>query len=387
MKAADSIAGLWSKLKSLDDASRLDVSRVFHIEETLGSQEVPEALRSKCARWCGGGDDAASSAWKKAEQQRVITVHSLWTFETANFNVLRACRPVAGATKAGVNGTGELVEACAGPGRCDFCNLEELTCVEPFGRVRGKHSASAGNLFKSAGLHGLIIWDKHNPHKLTAEEMLDGLQTADAWFAKAAAWDAERGGSSVNPVLFWNCFHAAGASQLHPHMQVQLFTTPVGQEALLRSQGIRYRNTREAEGRDLCQDLVLAHRHLGLVLDLPGEVACWASLTPRVGGGELCILGPGVLGRPPLAALGGAFAAIVRAMWRCGAEAHSVIAYTIPAEGGGQAWLLRCMNRGAATPVSVDAGSAEMGGLCGSGSDPYAMLAALKEEIEAESVA
>merc|ERR1719367_1842010 len=106
-----SIAELPQRLAVLDEASRALAEELFRVEELEGAQEVPEPLRCKAARWCSGGGDTAPEAWRRIEQQRVIAVHALWTFESANFNPLRACRPVSGTAK-GSAGPDEVADAC-----------------------------------------------------------------------------------------------------------------------------------------------------------------------------------------------------------------------------------------------------------------------------------
>jgi len=215
--AMSGIASLPEKLANLDEAARADVARVLRIKALEGGEyEVPEPFRSKVARWCGGASDAgaaASDAWTKVLGQRVISVHGIWTYETSNFNPLRTLRPVAGPM-ASTAGPDAVASACAGPGKCDFCDAERLTVVEPFGRVQGRHSLTAGNVFKSAGVHGLVIWSRHEPHLLTQEEVTDGFRTADEWFDRAAGLEIPEGGGDCYPVMFWSCFRNAGASQV-----------------------------------------------------------------------------------------------------------------------------------------------------------------------------
>lgn len=245
------IAGIVARLAALPQDEKALVERVLRIEELVGFQAVPQDLRAKVARWCGGSGDAASQAWRKAEQQTVVAVHGIWTFESANFNALRACRPLAKRVDESQTSPDGIAAACKGIGNCDFCDALRLTCVEPFGRVTGKFSLTCGNVFKSAGLHGLVIWHKHEPHQLTTEEVVDGFETADRWIEEAQRFGlGEHRPTSCEPtypVMFWNCFGSAGASQVHPHMQLQLFGAPVGQGALLREQAVRYRRAMAAK--------------------------------------------------------------------------------------------------------------------------------------------
>lgn len=370
------VADLPSLIGQLEFEARQDVERLFRVQHLEGLNEVPQQLRPKVARWCGGGADD-DEAWQCAAQQSVVSVHSIWTYETANFNTLRARRPVVGGG-VGSGGPDEAAAACEGPDKCDFCDVENLTCVEPFGRVRGKHCVTAGNVFKSAGLHGLVIWTRHRLHHLTAQELLDGFEVADSWFDRARAWTEESGSTfkPIYPVMFWNCFRNAGASQVHPHMQLVLFETPVAQGALLKDQSDRY--WRE-HNRSLVLDLIAAHRHCGLALEV-GDVACWASLTPRVGGGELCLLGPA---DAPLAATAAAMLPAMQGLRRCGSEGISVVAFPVPVgEGACSAWFVRLAARGLISSLVTDAGSSELCGLTGAGSDPYTLLSALRSEIE-----
>lgn len=380
-----SISNLLDIVASLNAEQQKLVRQIFRIEEMTGLAEVPELLRPKVVRWCGGTDSTASFVLSQVEKQSVVSVHNLWTFETANFNVLRSCRPVVGA--ASQIGLDELVDASEGPEKCDFCSVETLTSLEPFGRVRGTYCCTAGNVFKSSGLHSLVIWHCHAPHRLSLEQLNDGFKTADAWFEHAVEWDAVRGQSSY-PVMFWNCFKSAGASQIHPHLQLQLFKSPVGQGALIAQQSKSYNleieNASECHCSDLCADIAAAHHHLGLALSGNRGEICWASLTPSVGGGEFCVLGPCLQikhGRPQLADLSVSINAIICALRGCGAEGLSIVAFIVPRGLEKVSWFVRCANRGPAIANSVDAGSTELAGLTGVGTDPFRLLEALKREF------
>lgn len=370
---------------SLDAEQEQLVRRIFRIDEMTGQVEFPVLLRPKVLRWCGGTDDTASFVLSQVEQQTVVSVHNAWTYETANFNVLRSCRPVVGAPSQ--FGLDELVAASEGPDKCDFCSVETLTSLEPFGRVRGTYCCTAGNVFKSSGLHSLVIWHCHAPHRLSLEQLHDGFTTADAWFEHAVSWDALRGGSNY-PVMFWNCFKSAGASQIHPHLQLQLFKSPVGQGALIAQQcknyNLEFGNEIKSHSADLCADIAAAHNHLGLALPGNRGDICWASLTPSVGGGELCALGSSLQikdGRPQLADLSVSINAIIRALRGCGAEGLSIVAFIVPRGLDRVSWFVRCANRGPAVANSVDAGSTELAGLTGVGTDPFCLFEALKREF------
>ncbi|CAK0887475.1 unnamed protein product [Prorocentrum cordatum] len=365
-RAMPSIAGLPSLLEGLDPAARSDVERVLRVRELVGFGEVSEPLRAKVACWCGGAatasgpprqeDDAASEAWRQAERQRVVSVHSLWTFETANFNVLRAARPLgAGHRDAARRGP---EDAPQGPGLCDFCDVERLTCAG----VRLGQLAPAAEIGGAANREG----------------------TGQKWKGTVANLRQ----LFVHILLVKIVVLMMMLVKIHPHMQLQLFDAPVAQEALLLEQCRRYRQAAPgaSSAGGLVPDLAGAHAHLGLALEDPpdGAAACWASLTPRVGGGELCALGAEGVAAPAwprLAALAPALGVMLGALRRCGAEGISVVACLAPVAGGAQAsWLIRCANRGRAEAQVADAGSAELGGLTGSGSDPYLQLAALRAE-------
>lgn len=362
-----SIMDLCSAVDALDQVRRAEVTRVFAVECALGINEIPESLKPKVALWLGAEDGA-----QLAEEQRVVTVRNLWTFETSCFNMLRGRRPLGTQGRLTPD---EVAASCEGKDRCDFCDVEKLTSCEPFGRMRGEYAVTCGNVFKGAGVHGLVIWKQHFPHRLSALEVVDGFKVADQWFRCATSWDADRGKAAF-PVLFWNMFRAAGASQIHPHMQVQLHTGPVGKGALLRTQSERY----SKDGRDLCQDVVLAHRHLGLARDF-AETVCWASLTPAVGGGEFCVLGSGDSALEDIAEV---TALLIASFRRLKAEALSIFALPVPVAGQ-EAWLLRLSNRGPCVPGVVDTGSCELHGVCSVVTDPFALIRAVDDEIATSS--
>lgn len=384
MPSVQEIPGFVADLQGL---AREEFERVYNVDRLDGGLDVPESFRAKVAKWCGGSD-APSEAWRCVENQFVVSIFNRWTYESALFNPLRANRPSTGPENRIT--PDEIAQDCFGAEKCDFCDVERLTSSDPFGRVRGNRCVTAGNTFKSAGLHGLIIWSQHAPHKLTSEDLADSFKVADEWFIRGRAWDKSNGmGKIHHPVFFWNIFRSGGASQIHPHIQLQLHARRLGQSAQFFEQSRAYRTS--FPGDELLHAVAKAHKHLGLAIS--AEIlsehskfisACWVSLTPRAGGGEIVALGvPGKANEHPrLDGFGPVVSAMLNALRRCGAEGMCVSGFPVPVGKEEEVWVVRIINRGTAAAGISDLGGLEAMGVAGAWTDPYSVIAALRQEVE-----
>lgn len=438
---APSIGRLDEIVAGLPADRRAVVRRVFAIDARVSmDMDIPQAFRPKMSGWLSSVAPPGSpgEAWRLAVAQRVMCVTNRWLYETTHFNPLRACRPVVvGAGKSGTPAELEAeINACAGPGKCDFCSVRDLTGEEGWGRVETAHCITSSNAFKSDALHGVLILKQHHPLKAVCHEgVLDALQTMRQWFRETATAERARrrsardsgGGSGeaareevkgrhrlgsvhgdfrdgedaepavgptavLHPFFLWNCLHRSSATQIHAHGQMMLSPSPAGRVRLLRDASRSYAS--RFEGRDLLTDVVRAHDALGLVVRL-GEAAICASITPRTGGGELLVVdlasAGGASARADVtesvsgaadfdAAVAAALVALVHGM---GVRSFSMtVVFPSIGDSAGRA-IARIWSRGDPTSHTADVGAPELMGFAVGTVDPYTMLPHVRAAVGA----
>lgn len=101
-----------------------------------------------------------------------------------------------------------------------FCQPKKLTPKDELGRLENQYAITAGNLSKMAPLHSLIIFKKHNFNELNNSYFQGALQLANIWFQKMSFLNKK----IKHKILVWNYNYRAGASVLHPHLQVLAYT-------------------------------------------------------------------------------------------------------------------------------------------------------------------
>lgn len=233
--------------------------RLFTVDTTVGELVLPLHMVSWVERYFGSAEAVA--------RQKVVKVTDRWTLDATLFNELRARRPLE--ARIPVELADELAKTAPDP----FCEPELNTPEDPFGRIRGRRTLTASNIAKYDGLHGVIIFEEHDPLAFDEELVLDALEVAEAWFARAHACDPD----AIYPLFMWNCLWRSGASIPHGHAQVSL------------TRGLHYgkveRQRRAAEayrrehGRSYFDDWYRVHEALGLGRQTNG-VRVMASLVP-----------------------------------------------------------------------------------------------------------
>ncbi|KAG2422558.1 hypothetical protein HXX76_015938 [Chlamydomonas incerta] len=165
-------------------------------------------------------------------RQLVVSCTNRATLEQAWFNEARTRKPQTfKADAAGV------VDPTDGGRRCDFCNWQQLTAEDTWGRVERPHAVTGSNLFKyGEPAHGLVLFKHHDPLAFNRDQLYDFMAVSDGWFAAAAAAHGGGGGGALHPFFIWNCGPRAGASQFHGHGQLMLTSVPVPAQARLDQQ-------------------------------------------------------------------------------------------------------------------------------------------------------
>lgn len=243
----------------LDGAARERFDRLYSVDVTTGRLGLPDPMVLWVEKTYGSVDSVI--------EQQVVKVTNLWTLQTSLFNPFRALRPQK-------DGDSESLAAVIfGEGPDPFDEPESNTSEDTFGRVRGEHCITAGNLAKSDSSHGVIIFNEHNPWLVTEDAFWDAVQVATEWFRLSNDDQLD----AVYPLLIWNCLWKAGASINHAHMQL-LMTCSMhyGEIERLRRVDEHYRRKHGAGYFDALYEV---HDSLGLAAQ-DNDIRMLAHLTP-----------------------------------------------------------------------------------------------------------
>jgi hypothetical protein len=254
-----SIANLPHLVDSLPEQERARVDRLFQVVASTGYLEAPKSMHG----WIEGLFGSVGAV----EAQRIIRTTNLYTYEGTLFNELRASRPVETELPGDLS---SIVTSGTGD---PFCRPLEGTPSDVFGRVEGSHSITASNIAKYDALHGVIVFDQHNPLAISRELIADTFDVGFRWAEKAVEHDP----LACYYFLMWNCMWKSGASILHGHAQVTCTRDRhYSRVEQLRAAAERYRQQHNGNYFDA---LLAAHHSLGLMIQR-GPARIMASLTP-----------------------------------------------------------------------------------------------------------
>ena len=231
------------------------MDRIYRVEVSGTDVKVPasmvELVRDK---WFGGDGEL----YKKFEHPRVIIVTDRFTSQTSTINPLRAMRPKPSGQEE-ERAVRDIIEKSKSG--CNFCN-DKQTLEDTFGRVywEKSHIFTAENAFRFYDYTGMVIpGDIHDFMKIDAQTFETMLTySAVTWFGNVH----ERHPEKTHPVLLWDVLGKAGASQIHPHIQMFLGSGFYpGKMGELDDAGRRYKS---ATGGNYLQDIIDLHVALGL---------------------------------------------------------------------------------------------------------------------------
>lgn len=225
---------------------RARFERIFEVELAPGECVIPESMRGWAAATFGNVSEV--------ERQQVARIFNTVTWDGALINPLRARRlPAAPRLPFALDAADDI-----------FAHPLQTTAADVFGRVRGAHCITTGNVARWDGAHAVIIFDQPDPLGFTREHLRDYFATALAWAGKAHAADPQA------RYLFWmwNGGLAAGASIKHAHAQVALGRgRHFAKIERLRRAALAYAAQHDANYFD---DLLAAHADVGLAFDAAG---------------------------------------------------------------------------------------------------------------------
>ncbi len=357
-----SIATLPEMVESLPTDGRDLFHRLYHLSRSVGRLVVSNSSRDWIERSFGSVE--------AVETQTIVRLTNLITMEGAVFNPLRASRPVE--TVAG--DLQRIIHDSLGDA---FCRPEEQTPEDPFGRIRGRHSITASNIAKFAPFHGLVIFDEHDPLKLSEESVRDYMDVGRRWAEEAMKLDPE----VRYYFLGWNALWSAGASVIHGHAQVSCSRDlAYAKIEHLRRSTIPYR---DRFGASYFEDLRKVHETLGLGFEWEG-MGVLAHLTP-VRDREVVLVAPAGMSPGGEEALPGAIYRVLECLISTlGTRSFNVALYSPPLAPAPEDWsgfpvMARIVDRGDPMTRTNDVGCMELYGSPVIPTDPFRLIEALRE--------
>jgi len=274
------LAEVWRQSEQICGEIGASLRTLYQVEqEEAGRLVLPKPLQDLVQQWVGRDLEVQQDV----TSQRVLQVTDLLTSESTHYNQLRARRPRPEGGSGGKSWVVRMVERTKS--QCHFCQPQNFTAEELWGRIFLPHCSSAGNVFRVAGASGLILAKTHSVLEINLKVLSEMLKCCQLWFDKTHDQDNRL----LFPSLIWDTLPKAGASQAHPHFQVWLSrsTYPGHFGSLLRKANLHSTTT----GRDYWKDVAELHISLGLGLRHGSTVAI-APLT-SIGDHEVMVIGSG----------------------------------------------------------------------------------------------
>lgn len=247
-------------VQSFSSEEKIMFERIYRYWETRGELIPPKEMTAWIESNFGSVD--------KVKVQDFIKITNIILHTGAIFNELRMQRPmVIDSNLSEV--IKEIEKGAGGP----FAHPLTGTPEDTFGRIKGKYCITASNITKYDGLHGLVIFDEHNPLNFASDRIRDYFEVALKWFDKAHKTNEK----AVYPFFTWNCLWNAGSSIIHGHAQVAITEG----QAYARVEEIRYHTLRYQERykSSYFDDDYYVHEKLGLAFK-HGDIRIMASITP-----------------------------------------------------------------------------------------------------------
>lgn len=247
------IVEIESIISSKPQTVRELAERIFTISTNVGMLDLPDSM----VAWA----DEQFSGAENLRKQSIVRIDNLITGHGVLYNSLRTMRP---KTKIGT--ADELEKIIAEDAlKPPFDKPAEMTPVDVFGRISGKHCVTASNVAKYDAWHGLVIFNEPHPLKWDEDQITDYLETAQKWFSAVYKEDK----NAVYPLFQWNCLWRAASSIVHGHAQLSVAQgRPYSEVANLSCAAEAY--LEEFDGADYFEDYYTLHYALGLAYELDG---------------------------------------------------------------------------------------------------------------------
>ncbi len=352
------VAQLDRLVSALSSEDRARFERIYHLSTATGELVPPAPMNDWIAQHFGAVDTV--------RRQRVVKVTNRVTLEGALFNVVRSLRPLQAPPC-----TEDVADRIDSREGCDFCQPDQCTPADTFGRIEGQHCLTSANVAKYDGWHAVIVFDEHHPLHFTADQVAEYVDVGQRWAQAARAADP----GARYPLFLWNCLWRSGASILHGHAQMVLthemhFAKVEG----WRQAALRYE---EAYGSGYFTDLIAVHHALGLAVE-HGSATIVPSLTPFKEK-ETHIIAPG-LNQDLKSALYWVLSTFIE---RLGVQSFNLALYQPPLAESVETWehfpsIFRILDRGDLRSNTSDVGAMEFFAQSVVVTDPFAVADAIR---------
>ena len=227
---------------------------IYRVNLRFAEITISESFMVKLKKWLQGKKDLIEAT----KNQSLIFIINLYSYESVVFNTVRAKRPVASVVEGDtLNYINRLVENSAKT--CNFCLYTNNTPSDVFGRMESTYSVITSSTFKIDTYHSLALLKTHNPLYFSQLQFIDCINLALKWFDRAH----DKTPSHLYRIMYWDILPKAGASQIHPHIQLSLgdytYNTRWNQ---LHKAGMKF--SKEHNGQNYWTTLLQIHTLLGL---------------------------------------------------------------------------------------------------------------------------
>lgn len=356
-------ANFLQKLSEFSAEDRKLFDRIYYFSETRGKLVPPPEMIPWIEQTFGNVNDVIT--------QDFIKVTNKITYEGAVFNELRTMRPLVG--EANMQEVHDAITKASGG---NFSHPLQASPADTFGRIQGKFCVTASNIAKYDGLHGLVIFDNHNPLLVSRKRVRDYLEVSKKWFIKAH----ESNPKAIYPIFTWNCLWKAAASIIHGHAQLAIT------EDMAYAKIEEYRNLslkyQEEYRTNYVDDKYYLHDKLGLALT-KNNVRVISKITP-IKEKELEIYAP---------SFDDNLADILSDIITTYKETLGVLSFNLivilpPMTKTLEAWnhmpiIAKIVDRGSLTNKTADVGVMELYAQSVVGTNPYLVIEKLKSALNA----
>ncbi|MEO8246650.1 MAG: hypothetical protein ABI622_05965 [Chloroflexota bacterium] len=362
---APAIARLPELVAQLPDAARARFDRLFELRVDTARTNPPPEMDRWLTEYFGSVD--------AVREQTVVRLTDRVMLEGTVFAPLRALRPVDGdgRTPDDARVAGEIDTTRDDP----FCDPLHGTPAAAWGRVRGHAAVSGANAAAYDAEHGILVFDDHDPLAFDVEDVADLLALGRRWADAARATDP----AADRYLFLWNCLWRAGGSIIHGHAQTLLgHGRHHARLERWRRDAAAYA---AASGHHYLDDLLAAHRDLGLAVPLPGATLI-SSLTP-VKERELWLVADSAVDDASTAFRTSVGRVVTAYRDVLGVRAFNLALWRAPLDA---TWpelrpLVRIVDRGAPFVRPSDIGAMELFATPVVGSDPFEVIADLREAL------
>eukprot|EP01025_Chloroclados_australasicus_P055915 TRINITY_DN6865_c0_g2_i1.p1 TRINITY_DN6865_c0_g2~~TRINITY_DN6865_c0_g2_i1.p1 ORF type:complete len:380 (+),score=24.90 TRINITY_DN6865_c0_g2_i1:93-1142(+) len=305
--------------------------------------------------------------------QTVLSITNNYSHEQTWFNKIRSNKP------QNFTQVPKLDDPLDGGKRCDFCQWEQYTAADTFGRIEYPDVVSASNLFKYCEpCHGLLLFKHHHPLQFSSNQVEQLLCAASDWFQESK----QQNSCGKYPFFLWNCLARAGASQFHGHAQIMLSEVTFPSQIKLDETVEKYRQEHDL---NYWSDLIDAHNVVGLLTELSNQdqkSLCFPYLCPTKDM-EMFILGGSLSDKSFAKSIYLALRTLIDVV---GIQTFNVGIQNLDLEGNDfkeKPILARIVSRGKLSSAASDFGGLEVfGGASIGHMDPVKLAAHLRDNLQ-----